>query len=253
MFRHAPNFRDLGGMPVAGGGRVARGRLYRSGSLSRLDSDEWARLDELGIRLFCDLRSGVERDAHPLQWPGDQPAMLNLTLLPDVRASGEQIFREIVADPTGAAARNILLDNYRRMPAALAAQLSSLIDEIERRRRVPVLVACTAGQDRTGVVCALLLLGLGAGRADVVQDYLRSDVFYDAERIRTTLAQGLRLPAGESPSDAVVDALRVSEEYLNAALYEVESVWGGAKKYLEIAGGLDEARLESLRSIFIES
>lgn len=95
MFRNAPNFRDLGGTPVAGGGRVARGRIYRSGALTRLDPDEWRQVEALGIGLFCELRSRGECEKQPVRWPDRAPETLHLALLPDARASSVEVFREI--------------------------------------------------------------------------------------------------------------------------------------------------------------
>jgi len=52
----ALNFRDVGGLPAAGG-RTRSGVLYRSGDLSRLDDDGRAALEGLGVRHVIDLRS----------------------------------------------------------------------------------------------------------------------------------------------------------------------------------------------------
>lgn len=253
MFRNAPNFRELGGIPVAGGGRVARGRLYRSGALTRLDADEWRRVDALNIGLFCELRSSTERAKHPVPWPAREPATLHLALLPDTRASGIEVFRELVADPTGQAARRMLLTNYGRMAAALAPQLSELVDRLLALRGQAALVACAVGQDRTGVVCALLLTGLGASADDVMADYLRSDAVFDAAGVRRALISGAELDSGAAPpTDAVLDALRPNADYLRAAFAEIERDYGGVMRYLQTAGGLGEARLAAFREQFIE-
>lgn len=45
----SPNFRDLGGYPGADGRRVRWGRVYRSGSLSRLTGADLDTVSSLGI------------------------------------------------------------------------------------------------------------------------------------------------------------------------------------------------------------
>ena len=51
------NLRDAGGYHTRDGQMVRWGKLYRSGSLSRLTKDDLIYLQRLGIRLLCDLRS----------------------------------------------------------------------------------------------------------------------------------------------------------------------------------------------------
>src|SRR4051794_33184917 len=64
----AVNARDLGGLEVAGGGRTAPGVLLRSDNLQGLTADDVDRLvDEHGVRVVVDLRTGVEVE---LEGPG---------------------------------------------------------------------------------------------------------------------------------------------------------------------------------------
>lgn len=60
--------------------------------------------------------------------------------------------------------------------------------------RCPVLIHCTAGKDRTGVVVALLLVGLGVARELAVKEYLLSEGVSDARRIRAFLEQADATP-----------------------------------------------------------
>ena len=65
-FETAENFRELGGWPAADGRRVKRGLFWRSGALCQIASEEdRKRFEALGIRVVCDLRSGVERARKP--------------------------------------------------------------------------------------------------------------------------------------------------------------------------------------------
>jgi len=54
-----------------------------------------------------------------------------------------------------------------RVPRALAPGFARFISRVVvvDEKQVLLLVACTAGQDRTGFRCALILLALGAGRS----------------------------------------------------------------------------------------
>ena len=65
-----------------------------------------------------------------------------------------------------------------RLPAAEPGRRRA--DRRHRRawwppRPGPMLVHCTAGKDRTGIVVAVLLRAIGVRRADVLADYLRTE------------------------------------------------------------------------------
>lgn len=107
-----------------------------------------------------------------------------------------------------------------------------------------VLVHCTAGKDRTGLVVALARLAAGESTAAVIEDYslsgphvhgVRSEHAHrvaeeaaDAER-----AEILRLHL-DSPPEAITHALAVIDEF------------GGAAEYL-LAHGLSDQQLNALR------
>lgn len=61
LLKTAPNFRDLGGIPVADG-TVRAGALYRSATLAKLDGDDLAAVADLDVRTVYDLRTAAERD-----------------------------------------------------------------------------------------------------------------------------------------------------------------------------------------------
>ena len=64
------NFRDIGGYSTATGRSVRWGRVFRSDSLETLTPLDLARIDDLGIRLVCDLRRDQERIAGPSKVEG---------------------------------------------------------------------------------------------------------------------------------------------------------------------------------------
>ncbi|MFP3381581.1 tyrosine-protein phosphatase, partial [Bacillus sp. SIMBA_069] len=53
-------------------------------------------------------------------------------------------------------------------------QLATAVRLIADSGEDPVLVHCTAGKDRTGLVVALALLAAGVDREDVVADYAQT-------------------------------------------------------------------------------
>jgi protein-tyrosine phosphatase len=156
------------------------------------------------------------------------------------------------ADATGGAARTLLLENYAAMPTAFEAHLHELIASIVDRRELPLLISCTAGKDRTGFVCSLLLTALGVGHGQIVADYMHSNEWFDTGAIRRSLAGWLEPGSATEPSDQVLDALRCRPEYLAAAYAAIQQRHGSVEAYLERAGGLNRERLDSLRAALLQ-
>ena len=244
--------RDAGGLPTRDGARVATGRLFRSGAPHRLRGDELVRLRSLCLSTVCDLRSPDELRGGSVDWQHEPPLALHLPVLPDQRTTGNELIHPMLSDPTGRTVRHHMTEAYRAMPAGFAPALRRLVDALLDARRLPLLVHCTEGKDRTGFVCAVLLLTLGVERATVFEDYLWSRRFFDRERMRAKLVGALTEPLVEAPSDTAMDAFSCEPGYLDAALSVVVAEHGSVEGYMERAGGLDAARRRELRRRLLE-
>ncbi|MER7797401.1 tyrosine-protein phosphatase [Microbacterium sp. NPDC096154] len=153
------NLRDVGGYPAQSG--VTRwGRLFRSDALHGIDEAGRARLGELGIAHVVDLRGAEERRRQPSSLAG---VPLQIHELP--------VFDE--AAPPAQLAQGIdLAAIYDHIVDHRASVLADAIRVIARAGDgEAVLVHCTAGKDRTGLVIAFALLAAGVDRDAVVADY----------------------------------------------------------------------------------
>jgi protein-tyrosine phosphatase len=159
------NVRDLGGLPVAGGGTVRRGLLFRGAGLHHLDAVGAAELERLGLRTAFDLRTDGELERFGGFAAGATVAE-HLPMLP----------RTWQADDGEAGDAIQMLG--RRYATMLELGRDSVRDVVERLGRPEVLPAiffCAAGKDRTGVMAAVLLGLLGVPDAEIVADYARSE------------------------------------------------------------------------------
>ncbi len=239
------NFRDVGGMPTDDGGILKPGLIYRSEGPASFEAIHRAELGALGIRLVCDLRADTERSKDPNDW-SDTARLLNLDVTADLRVQTNDGWMTLKDDPTPDAARKALTDNYAAIPGAILPHLYELIEAIVAGE-TPVLVHCTAGKDRTGVLMALLLQALRVPREVVVADYQRSDVFAKNLRVRGGIPEQFEQTFGFRPSESLIDAMiGVDEAFLAAAMTAVTREWGSIDGYFA-AAGIDDALLASFR------
>src|ERR1700691_2913805 len=70
------NFRDYGGYPVAGGGRIVRGRLFRSGEHAQATEADLHLVGTLGLKAVFDLRGLGERQKAPCRRPVEFEALV---------------------------------------------------------------------------------------------------------------------------------------------------------------------------------
>ena len=229
------NFRDLGGLP-AGTGVIRKGVLYRSEGPANLSSEQQAALSGLDIRNIIDLRSAQESETQPHAWYGEDCRWHGLHVDADLRVFGHEGRERLRKGSDPQIAVNAMVETYREIPAALIPHWSR-IAECLIEGELPVLVNCTAGKDRTGVVVALILEMAGVSREEIIADYMLSRIFGENILASGKLEAGLMASYGFVPSQGQIDALiGVRTEYLAAAWQAIEQRWSSVARYLEEAG-----------------
>ena len=243
------NFRDVGGMPTTSGGVVRPGVLYRSEGPASFGEVHRSELAMLGIKLVCDLRSDSEREQDPNDWT-TAARLLNMDITADLRVSTNAGWATLRDNPTLEAGKRALAVNYSEMPAQILPNLKTLVDAVVDGG-TPLLVHCTAGKDRTGVMIAILLTALGVPRELIISDYQRSEVFALNMRARGGVPEKFEEHFGFRPSEALMDAMiGVDLEFLDAALDAVSARWGSIDGFFATAG-VDEEQLARLRGILV--
>lgn len=254
VLKTAPNFRDLGGLPVAGG--VFRPReVYRSASLQRLSGEDSITFADLGIRVVYDLRTAGERASAPDRLP-DGLTSVNLDVLGDSPLDVANKVGELAGDPSGLAAvlgddpRALLEESYRdivRLPSARAAYHDLFLGLADPHRR-PALFHCTTGKDRTGWAAAALLMLLGAEADTVRADYLETNTDL-LPSLQPLLAQVAK--HGVDP-DRLLPVLTVQDAYLDAAIDQMQTQFGTIEDYATAGLGLSEDVIAALRTELVE-
>lgn len=232
----AVNFRDLGGYPAAGGHTIRWRTLFRADGLSRLTATDRSVIRQLGITSVVDLRttSEVERGRFPVE---EIPVGFHhLPLLDEV--PDPQHF-EI--------APGMLGTQYLEIARDAAAQIAQILSIIAERASHPVIVHCTAGKDRTGVLVAVLMALLGVDDEVIVDDYMLSA---DA---MTALRQQLieRYPEGRDVIERANELFSATPGNIANLLASLRQQYGTVEAYAASAGagpdvvaGLRDALLE---------
>lgn len=246
------NFRDVGGLPVAGGASLRSGLLYRSEGPASFVEEHHRELSALGFRSVCDLRSDIEREKVPNDWCGPDCRLLDLDMNTDLRAQNEEAWKTLGADPSPGRATAVMAQNYGLMPQAFQRHAAVFVDAL-LDGETPMLVHCTAGKDRTGVVVALLLDLLGVPRDVIALDYAKSSVVAQSPVVSRHLREDMEKAFGFAPPEATVAALiGVDARFLENALVAIDATWSGADGYFE-AAGVDAGRRQALKSLMIQA
>lgn len=252
VFERVRNLRDLGGRKTGDGRRVVPRRLYRSGSLHRATPGDRAALQALGIRVVIDLRSDWERRHDPAEMPGARCVSAPL-VTDDVVSTITSRF------VTGSISSEELEDwwNLTRVFQAPEEHLSSvrrIFDTLlETKPDEPILFHCRGGKDRTGMVSALILEGLGVTRDEIHDDFMASNPVGNDDRMAEQVAPIVSAMRGRPLTDAALFSLSgVRSEWLDTLFARIEGRFGSVNRYLADHVGIGSAGLERLRHRYLK-
>lgn len=228
--RGTMNTRDLGGLPLAGGGQTNTGVFYRSDVPMGLPEEDHAELKRVNLSTVIDLRQAheLERDPSCLQ---DRQGL---------DWHHVEVWGHIPQDE-GPADEYDIVAFYRAALDHAGPGFARAV-ELLAGSDGSALFHCTAGKDRTGLLALLLLEVAGVDTETIVADFalthdrigpLRERLLADAEKNGVSREQFSRL-------------LGATPEMIQPAIEHLHARYGGAEAYLK-SHGVSQGTLETIR------
>jgi hypothetical protein len=215
------NVRDLGGLPLEGGGETAYRVVVRADSLPGLTESGRQALVDYGVSLVVDLRGEHEEDDLPDTLP---VSVLKTPMNPRglEAAWNWPSMREAYLE---------LADHYR---GELARALSAL-----GQAEPPAAIHCAGGRDRAGIACGMALWLAGVEPEAIAADHALSD-----ESWAPYLDEWLAEAPDEQERERRRRILEPCGRPLVDVLEEIEEREGIRNRLL--GAGADESALEQL-------
>lgn len=226
------NARDLGGLPLAGGGHTRFGAVVRADNVRGLSDGGWDALAAYGVVRIVDLRYDEELALDP-----SRDVATEVVHVPVLPGANDPWWRAVEAigdagDEPAASTRDVYLAFLERGATGFAAAVEAVADAPDGA----VLVHCMVGKDRTGLMAALLLSLAGVAIETIGADYALSaanlaplsDPWVQKAPDEAERARRRRIVA--TPAAAMVGVLRALDERN-----------GGVRGYLRHAGASERA------------
>ena len=234
----ASNFRDLGGYPSRDGRLIRWRQLFRSNHLGHLTEDDVKVVRGLGVKSAFDFRGVHERVAAACVVA--EIAVHSLPIEPTVVAL---LRAKLQARALSSAdALEIMRDSYRGYVRTNTHSFRELFAQL-LMDTAPLVIHCTAGKDRTGFACALILHALGVPDQVISEDYLLTNRFYRRDPNS----------ASDLPADVRQAIGSVESSFLAAGFEAVNAQYGDLESFFRDGLGLGTPERNELKGRYLQA
>jgi protein tyrosine/serine phosphatase len=254
-----PNFRDIGGYPITNSSSTRRHFIFRSALPTRITADGLKTLiQDLRVSTIYDLRSNDElrKESASLSSPSllvstdiqGEVKVLHTPIFPEKDTSPEQLAKRFASYMSDQGTEGFVAA-YAEILRDGADAYRKIFEHVRDRPQDPLLIHCTGGKDRTGVIVALLLLVAGVGDRDLIaEEYSLTEKGFDA-KVKAALTEKVIKDMGVSAENraGIERLLSARKENMRATLEYIEEKYGGAEGYLKSALGFQVDDIARIR------
>ena len=245
----ATNFRDLGGYVGLGNKKVRYGKIYRADSLSSLSRVDIKKLNELNIVYDCDLRSHYEQEMAPDKaWKAE---FIDCHLYAESPAEhvDKAILTKLIKNIKpmdnylGQIYQKVLLSTHgQKIFKTVLEKLLTLEDD------QALVFHCSAGKDRTGMIAALILMGLGVSDDDITRDYLVTNRLYHFSYQKNQ-------PSDDEMANLVAEMnlTKADSAGIKGITETIRMGWGSFDNFFIHVLGFSKDDLQEIRTKFLEA
>ncbi|KAF2770611.1 tyrosine protein phosphatase 5 [Teratosphaeria nubilosa] len=235
------NFRGIGGY-------VDPGLIYRSADPTKASKAGLEKMSkDLGIRVVFDLRSAPEIKRDGPEWAGIAREWVPVFAEKDY--GPEQValrYKEYTRSGSKG-----FVSAYRDILKLGGPAYSKIFKHLAQPKPSPILVHCTAGKDRTGVLVALLFLLAGAPETEIAQEYALTDL--GLASLKPLFKERLlKNPALGGDENGVNNMISSKPENMRATIEMFNNDFGGAERYMMEYCSLSEAEIKLLQQNITE-
>ena len=242
------NFRDLGGYLTGDGRRVRWDRVYRSDSLESLTDADIEALEGLGVDSSA--TSDATRSApSPSRIQGHPDLQVEHLPIGGLAAETKGMSDRMMRGEIAEVSVETMAEVYTTILELHADSFGAVVTHAADPARLPMIVHCTAGKDRTGVASALILSALGVEEETILADFELTAEYYSAAKIAEVRPW---LEAAGIDFAKVETYFGASPAVMAATLAELRTRHGSVEGYLTGPAGVVSATLGALREHLLE-
>jgi len=243
-FKGTHNFRDIGLYQTKNGKELRKGLIFRSDNLSKLTKKDLQTFSDLEIKTVIDLRSPQERDYQPSRLPMKKtPRIIELNLTGselDYVALYKKALRGKLGEFDFQA---FIRTEYRHYVTQSDEELKELFCLLLNKENYPLVIHCSGGKDRTGIVIALIHIALGVSTEHVFQNYLLSQQYLECYT-RNVMRKIQIFSLFRTNREQLAPLLSTNASFLQEALDTIKLKHGSFDRYLESLGVDRESKIQ---------
>ncbi|KAE9365315.1 hypothetical protein N431DRAFT_387449 [Stipitochalara longipes BDJ] len=246
------NFRDLGGYPITSlsNHSIRREVIYRCAEPSKVTKDGIATMQSLGITHIYDLRSNNEIERAQtagrggvVEWDGCKRVFVPVFTDKDYSPENLAVRYKDYATTGTEGFTRAYSDIMKKAPPSYRTILLHLANEPEK----PLIVHCTAGKDRTGVLCALVLSLCGVDDDVIAYEYSLTDLGLSKEWKESVIGHLMDNPALKGDMEGAWNMISSKAANMLATLKMIREKYGSAEGYITEKCSLSKEEVEKIR------